>query len=233
MKDSRLQKWVRTIGVMIMIGAVTIVTMVVSGCASSEELSEEDLAKQQEQQQRQQELDSLRSVANMLRSRNSELEQNVRNLTGQVTDLQTKAHESEEKAKTAPAPNSAPVNIAEAEKTYNDAMAKFKKHNYEEALHEFDVLKDSATGQIKNNSDYWCGECLNGLKKYDEALKVFETVMDTKGSAKRSAAAFMIGRVYEHMKQNDKAKTAYQYVVDNFPTSEYVGKAKEEIDKLK
>ena len=234
MKDSRLQLWVRTICVLV--GAIILVggMLVLSGCAGSEELSEEELAQQQDMQYQQRELDSLRSVANSLRAQLSDAEQNNRSLNARVVELERKLQEETDKAKTAPAGSTimaAPV--ADVSAAYSDAMEKFKARQYEQALSLFQGVKEAATGKVKSAAEYWTGECLNGLKRYNDAVSVFENVVATKVSDKRDDAQYMLAHVYLRMKDSAKAKEAYQTLVDKFPTSEYVVRAKEELARLK
>jgi TolA-binding protein len=235
MKDSRLQLWVRTmcvfVGAIILVGGM----LVLSGCAGSGELSEEELAQQQDMQNRQREVDSLRSVTNSLRAQLSDAEQNNRSLNARVVELERKLQEEMDKSKSAPAPTptSTPVPVANVSGAYNDALGKYKARKYEEALNLFSGVKEAASGKVKSAATYWTGECLNGLKRYDDAIKVFEDVVATKVSDKRDDAQYMLAHVYLRKKDTAKAKEAYQTLIDKFPTSEYVARAKEELARLR
>jgi TolA-binding protein len=235
MKGSRLQLWVRTMCVLM--GAIILVggMLVLSGCAGSEELSEEELAQQQDMQYRQREVDSLRSVTNSLRAQLSDAEQNNRSLNARVVELERKLQEEMDKAKSVPAPASAAVQVpaANVSGAYNDAMEKYKARKYEEALNLFTGVQEAASGKVKSAATYWTGECLNGLKRYDDAITVFEDVVATKVSDKRDDAQYMLAHVYLRKKDSVKAKEAYQTLIDKFPTSEYVARAREELAKLK
>jgi TolA-binding protein len=235
MKGSRLQLWVRTmcvfIGAIILVGGM----LVLSGCAGSGELSEEELAQQQDMQYRQREVDSLRSVTNSLRAQLSDAEQNNRSLNARVVELERKLQEEMDKAKSAPAPAQSAVQVpaANVSAAYNDALEKYKARKYEEALNIFTGVQEAASGKVKSAAMYWTGECLNGLKRYDDAIKVFEDVVATKVSDKRDDAQYMLAHVNLRKRDTAKAKEAYQTLIDKFPTSEYVARAREELAKLK
>ncbi len=225
--------WVRTMGVFV--GTIILMggMLVIGGCAGSEELSEEELARQQDQQRRQREVDSLRSVTNSLHAQLSDAEQNNRSLNARVVELERKLQEEMDKSKSAPAAAPALTPVSDVSAAYNEAMTKFKARKYEEALNAFMSVKEAASGKVKSAADYWTGECLNGLKRYDESIKVFEDVIATKGSDKRDDAQYMLAHVYLKKKDIAKAKEAYQTLIDKFPTSEYVARAKDELAKLK
>jgi TolA-binding protein len=239
MKGSRLQMWVRTMGVymtsFILIGGM----LVIGGCASSEELSEEELARQQDESHRLREADSLRSVSSSLRAQLSDVEQNNRSLNARVVELERRLQEEMDKAKTSPVLTGGaaleavtPVS-GDVSEAYNGAMKKFKAGKYEEALSAFAGVKEATSGKVKSAAAYWTGECLNGLKRYDDAVKVFEDVIATKGSDKRDDAQYMLAHVYLKMKDTAKAKEAYQTLIDKFPTSEYIARAKDELSRVK
>ncbi len=234
MKDSRLQLWVRTMG--IFVGTIILLggMLVIGGCAGSEETGEEELAQQQDSQRHLREVDSLRSVINSLHAQLSDAEQNNRSLNARVVELERKLQEDTDKSKstlTPAAPVTAPVSDVSA--AYSDAMAKYKARKYEEALNAFMSVKEAASGKVKSAAEYWTGECLNGLKRYDEAIRTFEEVIATKGSDKRDDAQYMLAHVYLRKKDTAKAKEAYQTLIDKFPTSEYVARAKEELAKIR
>lgn len=232
MKGSRLQTWVRTIGVFA--GSIILLgwMLVVSGCAGSEETSEQELARQQDEQHRQREVDSLRSVSNSLRAQLSDAEQNNRSLNARVVELERKLQEEMDKSKAAPVVQT-PAPVSDVSAAYNDAMAKFKAGKYGDALNGFMSVKEAASGKVKSAALYWTGECLNGLKRYDDAIKVFEEVVAVKGSDKRDDAQYMLAHVYLRKKDSARAKEAYQTLIDKYPTSEYIARAKEELAKLK
>jgi TolA-binding protein len=219
------------VGAIILVGGM----LVLSGCAGSEELSEEELAQQQDTQYRQREVDSLRSVTNSLRAQLSDAEQNNRSLNARVVELERKLQEEMDKEKSVPTPASSAVQVpaANVSGAYNDAMEKYRAHKYGEALNLFTGVKEAASGKVKSAAAYWTGECLNGLKRYNDAINVFEEVVATRGSDKRDDAQYMLAHVYLRMKDTAKAKEAYQTLIDKFPTSEYVARAKEELAKLK
>ncbi len=229
MKDSRLRSWARSIGVVLAALCLAWGMVVLSGCAESGELSEEELARQQDQQRAQREADSLRSVVNGLRAQLADNEQSNRSLNARVVELERKLQESAEQPKAAPVPVQ---QIGDPEALYKQALSKFRSHKYDEALKDFTALSESGPADMKMRASYWSGECLNGLKRYDDALQVFEKVAGVK-SEKRDDAQFMLGEVYLRKKNNAKAKEEYQTLLDKYPTSEYVARAKEQIAKLK
>ncbi len=229
MNDSRLQSWVRTIGILLGASCLMWGMMVLSGCAESGELSEEELARQQDEQRFQREADSLRSVTNSLRAQLADAEQSNRSLNARVVELERKVQEAAETPKAAPVPVQQTVGDPEA--LYKKALSEFRNRKYEDALKDFSAISES-NSDLKMHAKYWAGECLNGLKRYDDAIQTFEKVAGVK-SEKRDDAQFMLGEVYLRKKNPARAKEEYQTLIDKYPTSEYVARAKEQIAKLK
>jgi len=66
---------------------------------------------------------------------------------------------------------------AEVLATYEAAMQDYKKRKFTQAISKFEeVLRVSSWHDLKDNAQYWIGECWYGKGNYERALKEFEKV---------------------------------------------------------
>jgi hypothetical protein len=70
-------------------------------------------------------------------------------------------------------------------------------------------------------------------KQFDKALPIYEALAaDRDGMLPVDGVLMQLGRAYAQAGKVAEAKTAYKRVVDEFPESNYVGQARQEIVKL-
>ncbi len=116
---------------------------------------------------------------------------------------------------------------------YEEALRKFYAHDYDSAIEEFTNLREQFPHhRLASNCDYWIGECYFGKGDYTQAAAAFQRVFNYENSYKKDDATIMLGRSYYNMQDLNTAKTFFQELLDNYPDSEYVGKAKSWLGKI-
>ncbi len=215
--------------------------MLLSGCASSDEATEDDSATgpPTELELAQQKNDALSKENAQLKQQITRLEQDVRNLTARAAQLETQLFEEREKAKgqvstPEPVPTrtqtlSEPTKpiIKEAESDYQIALDFFRKRKYGEAISKLQGIIDSgARKDLEDNCYYWMGEANFGMKNYQAAIELFEKVFNYKVSEKKDDAAIMIANSHWEMGNKQEAIKEYKKFIEKFPASSYVKWAK-------
>jgi len=180
-------------------------------------------------------IDSLKSETGRLREQLDATSAENRKLTARTAELETQLSEPQTapkaqagiaEASTSTAPSSSPA--------YDSALDKFKSHDYEGAIADFQALLGGNVEQgLADNCQYWIGESYYGLKQYREALKQFGLVLSLARSSKKADAMFMTGNCQQKLGNTAAAKEAFEKVVSEFPTSHLVDRAKTRLANLK
>lgn len=132
-----------------------------------------------------------------------------------------------------PAPRKTATLPATADGTelYSDALATYRRRNFQEAADQFGaLLKSGKAGALTPNCHYWLGESLYGLERYDQAIQHFQEVMDFAGSEKKDDAQMMIGNSYLGLGNTVAAKEAFATLIRVHPRSPFVRRAQEKMN---
>ncbi len=122
---------------------------------------------------------------------------------------------------------------AEFRVRYQDALAEYKARNYKTALQLFqELLQTDPNNTLSDNCQYWIGECYYGLEDYNQALVAFEKVFTFPQTNKAADAQLKIGLCYLRLGDRERARQEFQRLIDNYPDSEYVGKARQYLSQL-
>jgi len=171
-------------------------------------------------------IDALSAENSNYKSQVSRLEQENKNLVAQRPYLETKLAEAK-----SPPP---PTKISNPQAEYDHGLSLARGKNYQEAMSVFmGLLNGGAPENLESNCHYWIGECYYGMKQYKDALTHFETVLGYSRSTKKDDAQFMMANCYNRMRDKERAKQEYQKLIDQYPASEYVQRAKDELAKIK
>lgn len=206
-------------------------------------VQEQQAAPQQEQttpqegpskEQMQSELDAMKTENMQLKDENSALQQSNRDLTTKVSDLEAanaalaSSPRKSEPVKPIRRTVSAPgTSSAQEISAYENAVEMTKNRNYRGAIDQLQtLLNNGIKDDYADNCHYWLGESNFHLKAYADAIKHFQQVQNYKFSEKADDAQLMIARSYELLGDRAKARAEYQKLVDQFPTSEYVKRAR-------
>ncbi len=123
--------------------------------------------------------------------------------------------------------------VSDFSQGYEEALRKFYARDYDSAIAEFASLREKFPHhRLVSNCDYWIGESYFGKGNYTQAADAFQRVFNYENSYKKDDATIMLGRCYYNMQDLNTAKTFFQQLLDNYPDSEYVGKAKTWLGKI-
>jgi len=116
---------------------------------------------------------------------------------------------------------------------YDTALKLFYSEQYNESIKILSELKQKfPSHSFAVNCQYWIGECYFGLKDFQIALDTFQKVLAFGESNKSDDTIMMIGRCYYKMNDKINAKFYFNKLLLEYPTSEYVSKARLHISRL-
>ena len=179
-----------------------------------------------------------------LRSRTAELELQVRDLSDMLSWSAQRAAELSRRLDSlrpggvSPAPRTAapaaPSRVTPDEASeYRQALDLYFARRYAEAIDAFrGLLARHPRGAYADNAEYWIGESHYGLGDYRAALASFERVAAMPGSNKADDAQLKLGYCRLRLGDRVRAGEEFRKLVSLHPSSEYVGRAQAELDKL-
>ena len=110
--------------------------------------------------------------------------------------------------------------------SYQAARNQFENYNYQGAIQSFTALLEQYPSHaMRDNCQYWIGECYFGLKQYQKAIMEFQKVFAYSQDDKYDDAQLMVGLSYVRLGQNDQARTEFETFLNNYAGSEYAGVA--------
>ncbi|HSQ41102.1 MAG TPA: tetratricopeptide repeat protein [Fibrobacteraceae bacterium] len=116
---------------------------------------------------------------------------------------------------------------------YRSGLAAFEKKSYTEAIRHFDLVEvQSSESPWADDAWFWTGESYLALGDYNRAVSAYQKVFTFTGTDKADDAQFKIAYCFVKMGDRSRAVAEYQKVEVLFPESEYVIKAKAELQKL-
>ena len=127
----------------------------------------------------------------------------------------------------------AKVSSSDAFNRYQGALYYFRNKQYDRALAELDrLLQEAPMSEWADNAQFWKGECYYGLRKYQQALIEFTKVFAFSNTDKADDAQIKIARCHIALEERDRAVAALRKLLDEYPDSEYVPTAREQIKQL-
>ncbi len=179
-------------------------------------------------------------------SRLQELEGQVRDLahmlswTGERIQQQERALDSLRKdaglsprPTPAPAPQGARRVTPDEAAEYRKALDRYFARDYAGAVRAFEaLLRDHPRGAYAGNAQYWIGESHYGMGDYAAALAAFHKVFDMPGNNKHDDAQLKIGYCHLRLGNRELAREAFRKLVSSYPDSEYVERARSELENL-
>ena len=117
---------------------------------------------------------------------------------------------------------------------YHRACVLVALHRLQEAAKGFEAAAAAAGSTIfAPMSKLGQASALAADKQFDKALPIYEALAaDRDGALPVDGVLMQLGRAYAQAGKAAEAKTTYKRVVDEFPESNYVGQARQEIAKL-
>jgi tol-pal system protein YbgF len=118
---------------------------------------------------------------------------------------------------------------------YDTAYLDMVRGNYDLAMQGFrEFLQTGSENELKDNAQYWIGECFYAERNHDEAIAAFQRVVDEypRGN-KVPAALFKIGKCYYELNDPEEASRYFQSVIGGYPHSEESKLAREYLSDLR
>ena len=116
---------------------------------------------------------------------------------------------------------------------YQNALAEYNNRNYKLAIQLFEeLLARNLTSSLSDNCRYWIGECYYGLGNYNQAIIEFTKVFSFNKSNKMDDAQLKLGLCYWKLGDNERARQEFERLLSDYPTSEYVEKARLFLSRL-
>lgn len=116
---------------------------------------------------------------------------------------------------------------------YRQGWLAFQAKSYTEAISAFDLMSVKYPDNAwTDDAWYWIGESYLALGDYNRAVAGFQKVFTFINTDKTDDAQYMIGFCFVKMGDRQRAVVEYKKVEVLFPDSEYVVKARAELQKL-
>ena len=172
----------------------------------------------------------LRQVLKALQSQNRVLSARLDSLPRRAMPPRVAANTSNRDTR---AEATAAVGNSDAFNMYQGALYYYRHEQYDRALVEFDrLLQEAPMSEWSDNAQYWKGECYYGLRQYQQALIEFTKVFAFSNTGKADDAQLKIARCHIVLGERDRALAALRKLLDEYPDSEYVSTAREQIKHL-
>jgi tol-pal system protein YbgF len=116
---------------------------------------------------------------------------------------------------------------------YRKALDLHFARQYAPAVAAFrDLLAQNPRGAYAGNAEYWIGEGLYAQGDHAGALAAFQRVFAHAGSAKADDAQLKLGYCHLRLGDNKRAAAEFRKLVSLHPSSEYVERARGELEKM-
>jgi TolA-binding protein len=117
---------------------------------------------------------------------------------------------------------------------YQRALRSFNSKDYTNAIKQFKyLLEEDKKGTYADNCTYWIGECFYMIDDYAQAIGWFKKVSSYTDTEKADDAQFKIAKSFMKLGERSQSITEYENLLSLYPSSEYVGRGKEDLQKLK
>jgi len=135
----------------------------------------------------------------------------------------------------APPPDDLPVisPAADFQRGYEQALALFKAKRYTDAAQSFAaLLEGNRNHRLSGNCQYWIGECLYARNRFSDALAEFQKVFVYPNNFKADAAQFKIALCDLQVGKTEEARAEFNRLISAYPSSEFVARARAQLEKL-
>ena len=116
---------------------------------------------------------------------------------------------------------------------YASARDQHRERRFDEAVAALsEILERAPDSDLADNARYWIGEARYLQRRFRPALAEFTKVLAYPYTEKADDAQLMIARSYLALGESDQAVAAFRKLLQNYPGSEYVDEAREELRQL-
>ena len=131
------------------------------------------------------------------------------------------------------APGTGPEGSFDVAGAYARSRELHEERRFDEAVAGFsEILERAPDSDLADNARYWIGEARYLQRGFRQALAEFTKVLAYPYTEKADDAQLMIARSYLALGESDPAMAAFRKLLQNYPGSEYVDEAREELRKL-
>lgn len=123
---------------------------------------------------------------------------------------------------------------SDVQAAYMDGFNKLKNGQYGAAVTSFkSFVSQNPETSLTDNAWYWLGEAYYVQQNLSESQKAFETVVNRfANSAKVPASLYKIALIQTSQNKNDNAKATLQRIISQYPNSDSAGLAKQKLQSL-
>lgn len=116
---------------------------------------------------------------------------------------------------------------------YQNALSEYYNHNYKLAIQLFEeLLARNPSTSLSDNCRYWIGESYYGLGNFNQAIIEFTKVFSFNKSNKIDDAQLKLGLCYWKLGDRERARQELERLISDYPSSEYVEKARQFLARL-
>jgi tol-pal system protein YbgF len=116
---------------------------------------------------------------------------------------------------------------------YQEALQAYRSQRFSEAIQKFEaLLTENAKNSLADNCQYWIGEAYYDQRNFNQAIVSFEKVFSYPNSNKDDSAQLKLGLCYIKLNDKTKAREEFQKLISNYPSSEYIGIARQFIAQI-
>ncbi|NOZ61604.1 MAG: tetratricopeptide repeat protein [Calditrichaeota bacterium] len=177
--------------------------------------------------------DQLKKEIDTLEQQLADKEAEIANLKSSVAEKDKVLDQLETQKPAAASASGTPTISGNYKQDYQAALQEYYNRNYKTAIKMFEeLLAIDSSNSLADNARYWIGECYYGLGNYDQAIIEFTKVFSFTKSNKMADAQLKIGLCYFRLGDRARAAEEFERLINDYPDSEYVGKAREFLAKI-
>jgi tol-pal system protein YbgF len=111
---------------------------------------------------------------------------------------------------------------------YQEALQAYRSQRFSEAIQKFEaLLTENGKNSLADNCQYWIGEAYYDQGNFNQAIVSFQKVFSFPNSNKDDSAQLKLGLCYVKLNDRPKAREEFQKLINNYPSSEYLGIARQ------
>jgi tol-pal system protein YbgF len=116
---------------------------------------------------------------------------------------------------------------------YQEALQAYRSQRFSEAIQKFEaLLTENGKNSLADNCQYWIGEAYYDQGNFNQAIVSFQKVFSFPSSNKDDSAQLKLGLCYVKLNDKPKAREEFQRLINNYPSSEYLGIARQFIAQI-
>lgn len=125
--------------------------------------------------------------------------------------------------------------VSPEQQLYDDSLAAYKDGKYKSAIGGFrNFLKKYSKSDLKDNAQFWIGECYMGLKEHEQAILAYQEVIKRYPNGNKVPNAMLRQALaFYEIKDNISARLLLRKVIEKYPNSSEAQIAKNKLEAIK